>query len=123
MEVDEATVVAALEAGQEAIRPLIRIQEEMREAVGKPKIEYTPVSPTEGVKLAVEKSVGDRLEQSVGGDPKPKIEQDEGHDLGQKKQKCLAGMEANERAVFGPPERKKAHEKQVSNGSYPPFSV
>jgi polyribonucleotide nucleotidyltransferase len=41
-EVDEATMVKALRAGHEAIQDVIRIQEEMRAQVGKPKSEYVP---------------------------------------------------------------------------------
>jgi polyribonucleotide nucleotidyltransferase len=76
-EVDEKTIIAALDAGQKAMLPLIRIQEEMRGAVGKPKIEYISAAMDEAVAAAVDERLGDRLEQFVA-DPRKKQEQDEG---------------------------------------------
>jgi polyribonucleotide nucleotidyltransferase len=52
-EVDEETMISALEAGHQAIAPLIDLQEEMRSAVGKPKREFSPVSIPDSTKDAV----------------------------------------------------------------------
>ncbi len=52
-EVDEETMISAIEAGHQAIAPLIDLQEEMRSAVGKPKREFSPVSIPDSTKDAV----------------------------------------------------------------------
>lgn len=57
-EVDEETMVRALEAGHAAIQDTIKIQRQMREEVGKPKAEYKPA--------ASDKALADRVQQSVG---------------------------------------------------------
>ncbi|CAG1014886.1 polyribonucleotide nucleotidyltransferase [Anaerolineae bacterium] len=44
-EVDEAMMVKALGAAQEAIQDVIRVQEEMRAKLGKAKVDYTPAKP------------------------------------------------------------------------------
>jgi len=40
-EIDEATMVKALQVGHEAMQPILALQVEMREKLGKPKAEYT----------------------------------------------------------------------------------
>ena len=76
-EVDEATVVEALNAGQEAFKPLIELQDEMRAAVGKEKRVYPPVALDPEAKEAVRTFIGDRLDIFVAQDLS-KSEQDEG---------------------------------------------
>jgi len=53
-------MVAALEAGHRAMQPIIDLQNEMRSAVGKPKVEYMPYQLSEGVHEAVKDWLGDR---------------------------------------------------------------
>jgi polyribonucleotide nucleotidyltransferase len=76
-EVDEATVVEALVAGQEAFKPLIEVQEEMRAAVGKEKRVYLPVGLAPETKDAVRTFLENRLDAFVAQDLS-KSEQDEG---------------------------------------------
>jgi polyribonucleotide nucleotidyltransferase len=52
-EVPEDVMVAALDFGHQAIKPLIDIQEQMRAAVGKEKRTYTPYGIDEGLLSAV----------------------------------------------------------------------
>jgi polyribonucleotide nucleotidyltransferase len=60
-EVDEATMVKALSTGHEAIQDVIRVQEQMRAEVGKPKAEYVPAKSSadlaERVRARVESQV------------------------------------------------------------------
>ncbi len=60
-EVDEATMVAALEAGHRALQPLIDIQEEMRKALGKPKASYPSMALDPDAERAIRAWVGDRI--------------------------------------------------------------
>jgi polyribonucleotide nucleotidyltransferase len=60
-EVDEKTMVAAIEAGHRAMQPIIDLQEEMRSEVGKPKFEYLPFEASEAVKEAVGAWLGGRI--------------------------------------------------------------
>jgi polyribonucleotide nucleotidyltransferase len=60
-EVDEETMVAAIEAGHRAMQPVIDLQVEMRSAVGKPKAEYISYQLPEGVNETVADWLGDRL--------------------------------------------------------------
>ena len=46
-EVGESTMVEALRVGHEAIQDVLRLQEEMRAQLGKPKVEYTPAKPND----------------------------------------------------------------------------
>jgi polyribonucleotide nucleotidyltransferase len=75
-EVDEATVVAALEAAQEAILPIVQLQDEMRSELGKEKSQYTSFKIDESVKEKVAGWLGDRM-TSLVATPKGKKEQDE----------------------------------------------
>ncbi|MEP7285087.1 MAG: polyribonucleotide nucleotidyltransferase [Chloroflexota bacterium] len=49
VEVDEATMVRALRLAQESVQDVIRIQEEMRAELGKPKSTYTPAKEDGGL--------------------------------------------------------------------------
>jgi polyribonucleotide nucleotidyltransferase len=60
-EVAEEIVVAALERAHEAMRPLIDVQDEMRAAVGKPKLSYTPHALAASAEQAVRTWAGSRL--------------------------------------------------------------
>jgi polyribonucleotide nucleotidyltransferase len=60
-EVNEETMVAAIEAGHRAMQPIIDLQEEMRREVGKPKFEYLPFKLSEEVKEAVGSWLGGRI--------------------------------------------------------------
>jgi polyribonucleotide nucleotidyltransferase len=67
-EVEEKILVEALRAGYEAIQDTIRTQVEMREAIGKPKREYTlhGVVPEELISV-VREQASERIEQVVYG--------------------------------------------------------
>lgn len=75
-EVDEDLITVALEAGQKAIQPLIKIQDEMREVLGKPKSDYPPFALSQEAKDAVSGWVGERMSEFLGR-PLPKAEQDQ----------------------------------------------
>jgi polyribonucleotide nucleotidyltransferase len=62
-EVDENTLIEALEFGHNAIQPIIDLQEEMRAAVGKAKREIEIVRPDETLVQRIEALVGDRVRQ------------------------------------------------------------
>jgi polyribonucleotide nucleotidyltransferase len=66
-EVDEATMVEALRRGHEAIQDVIRMQKEMRSAVGKPKREFEPHELPEQVYEFVRQQVQDRLPDAIYG--------------------------------------------------------
>lgn len=66
-EVSEDVMVEALRRGHEAIQDVIRIQNEMREAVGKPKRAYTPYALPDGLCEIVRQQVGDRLPEAIYG--------------------------------------------------------
>jgi polyribonucleotide nucleotidyltransferase len=77
-EVSEEVIVNALRRGHEAIKDTIRVQHEMREAVGKPKQVYTSQAllPDE-LREIVRDQMGDRLSEAVYG-ATSKTERDEG---------------------------------------------
>jgi polyribonucleotide nucleotidyltransferase len=62
-EVDEATMVAALEEGHKMMQPLIQIQDQLRESVGKEKVIYPSIALPEGAVGTVQSWIGDRLDQ------------------------------------------------------------
>ena len=66
-EVDEQTMVAALKLGHEAIQDVIRVQEEMREAVGKPKRDYPHFVIADELRAIVREKVADRLPEAIFG--------------------------------------------------------
>jgi polyribonucleotide nucleotidyltransferase len=65
-EVNEETMVAAIESGHRAMQPLIDLQEEMRAAVGKPKRDYPAFELKENVNKAVQSWLGTRLLDLAG---------------------------------------------------------
>jgi len=77
-EVSEEVLVNALSLGHESIQDTIRVQHEMREAVGKPKQAYTSQTlPPDELRAIVRDQVGDRLSEAVYG-ATSKTERDEG---------------------------------------------
>jgi len=64
-EVPESLVVQAMEAGQEAIQPLIALQEEIREKVGKPKRAYEPFVIPDELQELVRERMGGPLAEAV----------------------------------------------------------
>lgn len=62
-EVDEETMISAIEASHQAIAPLIDLQDEMREAVGKPKREFSPVGIPDNTKDAVGAWVDNKVQE------------------------------------------------------------
>jgi polyribonucleotide nucleotidyltransferase len=52
-EVPEELIVEAVKAGHEAMQPIIALQEEMRQQVGKPKSEYRSFALSEGLRQVV----------------------------------------------------------------------
>jgi len=66
-EVSEAVMIEALRLGHEAIQDIIRAQNEMREAVGKPKRDYTPHVLPDELRATVRQQVGERLPEAIYG--------------------------------------------------------
>ena len=66
-EVSEDVMVEALRRGHEAIQDVIRVQNEMREAIGKPKRDYVPHALPEELPEIVRRRVGDRLPEVIYG--------------------------------------------------------
>lgn len=64
-EVSEGVIVEALRRGYEAMQDVIRVQNEMREAVGKPKRAYTPHVLLSELRETVRQRVGDRLPEAI----------------------------------------------------------
>jgi len=60
-EVSEELMLEALQRGHAAIQEVIRIQHKIRDEIGKPKIEFTPVIFDEAIVEAVSSLVDDRL--------------------------------------------------------------
>jgi polyribonucleotide nucleotidyltransferase len=66
-EVSEDLMVDALRTGHEAIQDMIRVQNEMREAIGKPKRPYTPYVLPDELRTLVRQQVADRLPEAIYG--------------------------------------------------------
>ena len=64
-ELDEQTMVSALEAGHEQMMALIEVQERMREELGKPKREYPPFAPDAEAEQAIVEWAGARIEETA----------------------------------------------------------
>jgi len=62
-EVPEEVIVRGIELAHQAMQPLIDVQEEMREAVGKPKREYPSFAVPEELPQLVRERVAERLER------------------------------------------------------------
>ncbi len=60
-EVDEATMIRALETGHQAMQDSIRIQLEMAKAIGKPKASYKAATSNKQLAARVQESVGTRI--------------------------------------------------------------
>jgi polyribonucleotide nucleotidyltransferase len=66
-EVGEELLVEALRRGYDAMQDVIRVQNEMRETMGKPKRTYTPYVLPDGLQELVRQRVSDRLPEAVYG--------------------------------------------------------
>jgi len=64
-EVGEDVMIEALRLGHESIQGLIRVQNEMRDAVGKPKRAYVPYALPEELPGIIRQQVGDRLPEAI----------------------------------------------------------
>ncbi len=64
-QVSEEIVLEAIQLGHQAMQDVIRMQHEMRAAVGKEKRTFTPAVEPEGIQEAVRGFLGDRLAQTV----------------------------------------------------------
>jgi polyribonucleotide nucleotidyltransferase len=64
-ELSEATIIDALEMGHEAMQEVMRVQTEMREALGKPKRSYPSFAVPEALQTRVDTMLRDRLKEVV----------------------------------------------------------
>lgn len=63
--VSEADMLAGIFFGHEALKPLIDIQEELREALGKPKRPFEPPQKDEALAAQLEAAASDRIRQTL----------------------------------------------------------
>ena len=66
-EVSEAVIVEALRLGHEAMQDMVRIQNEMREKLGKPKREYPSHQLPDELQETVHRQAGDRILEATYG--------------------------------------------------------
>ncbi|HEY74221.1 MAG: polyribonucleotide nucleotidyltransferase [Anaerolineaceae bacterium 4572_32.2] len=66
-EVSEQLMIEALRRGHEAIQDTIRVQSEMRAAVGKPKRDYVSYAVPDELRQIVRQQVGDRMPGAIYG--------------------------------------------------------
>jgi polyribonucleotide nucleotidyltransferase len=64
-QVSEEVMLEAIQLGHEAMQSVIRMQEEMRAAIGKEKRSYEKKEEVEGVRQAVQKELGDKLRETI----------------------------------------------------------
>jgi len=122
-EVEEPVLVQAVEAGHRALQALIDLQEEMRQAVGKPKREYVSHSLPEEVRGAVRQWAGPRLHEVIGS-PRSKTEFYEATQTLEDEAVaalCAEGArdEAMVRDAFAEIERAEVRERILSKGIRP----
>lgn len=72
-ELDEATLLGGLQAGQQAMLPLIEVQDQMRRDLGKPKREYPSMALRAEVKQAVQAWLGNQAKDLLA-QPRDKSE-------------------------------------------------
>jgi len=100
-EVDEETMIRALEMGQRAMQPLIDLQETMAREVGKPKFKHVPSALPEKTVTAVRSRIGARLGELLGT-PQSKADLYDGlEELRVETAAALAGDESLEEARIG----------------------
>jgi polyribonucleotide nucleotidyltransferase len=122
-EVEEPVLVQAVEAGHRTLQALIDLQEEMRQAVGKPKREYVSHSLPEEVREAVRQWAGARLHELIET-PRPKTEFYEATQALEDEAVaalCAEGArdEAMVRDAFAEIERAEVRERILSKGIRP----
>lgn len=64
-EVAEADMLEAIFFGHEALKPVIDIQETLKQACGKPKRAFDPPKKDEAFAETIRKAIGDRLKQAI----------------------------------------------------------
>ena len=64
-EVSEDTILQAIEFGHQANQPIIELQEQLKQACGKPKLEVPAVPTGTELESAVSKSIGNRLDPAL----------------------------------------------------------
>jgi len=64
-QISEEQLLAALELAHREIQPLLRLQHELRERVGRPKREFTPPPTDEELAAQVRQLFGDRLQDAI----------------------------------------------------------
>lgn len=67
VEVEESVMIEALRLGHEAMQDVIRVQNEMRRAVGKPKAQYTPATLPEELVQTIRQEASERLIDAIYG--------------------------------------------------------
>lgn len=86
-EVSEQDMIAALEFGHQAIKPIIDLQEQMATEVGKPKREYSHAETDEQIKVAVYERVMPRLNEILD---RPYVKAERNHAMKELKESLIA---------------------------------
>ena len=90
-EVDEETMIRALRFGHDSMQDVIRVQQQMREQVGRPKREYEPAAINEALATEVENRVRGEIAEIVA----TRIERDDRNEaLDVLRERVLAEYEA-----------------------------
>ncbi|HLH21540.1 MAG TPA: polyribonucleotide nucleotidyltransferase [Chloroflexota bacterium] len=97
-ELPEDTVVAAIEFGHQALQESIRLQQELRDAVGKPKRDYPKPQVNEELKKQIEEYLADKLEDAIYNPDKAGRE-DATYELRKQTQEEFAARGADPREV------------------------
>jgi polyribonucleotide nucleotidyltransferase len=98
-EVDEPSMLAALELAHREIQPLIDLQEEMREQVGKPKSDYPTMALPEEAMQSVSDWLGNQMKDLLAT-PKDKMEMALAYEeLAEKAVEALASEEFEEKEI------------------------
>jgi polyribonucleotide nucleotidyltransferase len=120
-ELPEDTVVAAIEFGHRALQESIRLQNELREEIGKPKRDYPKPAVNEELRAQVEEYLGDKLEE-VLYNPDKAGREDATYELRRQTMDEFAGRGADPKevgALFGSIEKALVRRNILDKGLRP----
>ncbi|MCH7588306.1 MAG: polyribonucleotide nucleotidyltransferase [Chloroflexi bacterium] len=100
-QVDEQTIVSAIEEGHRAILPIIELQEKIQSEIGKPKREFVVIGSIESAKISVAEWLGSQMDELLAT-PKDKREASSGfEELASQAVEALASEDLTENAIRG----------------------
>ena len=117
-EVSESVMIEALRLGHEAIQDVIRVQNEMREAIGKPKQEYIAYQLPQELEDLVLQKAGDRILEATY---EAKDKADRYQQLGALRDELVENLgeeweEAEIKKAFNEVERKVIRRRTITDG-------